>query len=580
MAGDAPPHKQLSKKRRTTKRRRFSGNQHNINQVEEQQQQQQQQQQPQQHNDVTSTPVTTSSTSASASKIDLSFYEEHNEKSVDGKTSSNVDMTCLYMFADINIITELFNLVGRCPECNTEVNFVVDFSKKKGQAQKVLITCAAAECTWTHSTYLSQTVDVGDHNRFDVNLRSIIAFREIGRGLNHIERFNRVMNMCPPYSHSNYDDMVKDVSTGYADALNESLDGAACNVKRCVVKPHQDDTSANDDDEDTVVEEEVVENVDGVVDCDVSLDGAWQRRGYESLIGFVSVIERCSDKVVDVEVMTKDCRSCKMWNDKKDDPGYTNWKLTHECQINHEGSSTSMESKGAVQIFNRSIEKHKLRYVNYIGDGDSSAFSKVTESDPYPGMRINKLECIGHIQKRVGAGLIKLTQDNPSIKGRGEGKLTKKVINTLQNYYGMAIRSSKGTNVMQMKVAIAAVLNHCVRKLDDDGKEDKADRHKYCPKNNDTWCKYQKSIMDGTNFKRDRINIAEDIYHKIRPVWMRLSESALLEKCLHGLTQNVNEAFNAFVWHRCPKVIFWVNVFLISLLLLQLLTLTMEHQAF
>ena len=88
--------------------------------------------------------------------------------------------------------------------------------------------------------------------------------------------------------------------------------------------------------------------------------------------------------------------------------------MTHECQINHEGSSTSMESKGAVQIFNRSIEKHKLRYVNYIGDGDSSA--RVTES---------------HVQKRVGAGLIKLTQDNPSIKGRGEGKLTKKVINTL-----------------------------------------------------------------------------------------------------------------------------------------------------
>ena len=94
-------------------------------------------------------------------------------------------------------------------------------------------------------------------------------------------------------------------------------------------------------------------------------------------------------------------------------------------------SSTSMESKGAVQIFNRSIEKHKLRYVNYIGDGDSSAFSKVLESDPYPGKQINKLECIGHIQKsRCRA--VKLTQDNPSIKGKGDGKLTKKVINTLQ----------------------------------------------------------------------------------------------------------------------------------------------------
>ena len=79
------------------------------------------------------------------------------------------------------------------------------------------------DCSWTHATYLSATVDVGDHNRSDVNLRSIIAFREIGRGLHQIERFNRVMNMYPPYSHSNYDDMVKDVSSGYADALNESL---------------------------------------------------------------------------------------------------------------------------------------------------------------------------------------------------------------------------------------------------------------------------------------------------------------------------------------------------------------------
>ena len=298
--------------------------------------------------------------------------------------------------------------------------------------------------------------------------------------------------MCPPYSHSNYEDMVKDLTSGYADALNESLDGAAINVKTNAVSPHQDDKhnhnddAHDDDDNDVVVEEDVVENEEGVVDCDVSLDGSWLRRGYASLNGFVSAIERCSDKVVDVEVMTKDCRSCKMWNDKKDDPGYTNWKLTHECQINHEGSSTSMESKGAVQIFNRSIEKHKLRYVNYIGDGDSSAFSKVLESDPYPGKQINKLECIGHIQKRVGAGLIKLTQDNPSIKGKGDGKLTKKVINTLQNYYGMAIRSSKDTNIIQMKIAIATVLSHCVRKLDHDDKEDKADRHKYCPKNDDT----------------------------------------------------------------------------------------------
>ena len=270
----------------------------------------------------------------------------------------------------------------------------------------------------------------------------------------------------------------------------------------------------------------------------------------------LSAIERVSDRVVDAETMTKSCRTCTIWKNKQADPGYANWKSTHDCLINHKGSSTSMESEGAVKIFNRSIDKYNLRYVNYIGDGDSSSFSKVVDSNPYPGTKVNKLECVGHIQKRVGANLIKLTQENSFIKGKGEGRLTKKVINTLQNYFGMAIRSCQETNVMKMKMAIAAVLCHCVRKVDENGKEDNPERHKYCPKDMDTWCKYQKSVNDGTEFQGDRINIAEEVYDMIRPVWLRLSENKLLEKCLHGRTQNVNEAFSAFVWHRCPKTIF------------------------
>ena len=32
-----------------------------------------------------------------------------------------------------------------------------------------------------------------------------------------------------------------------------------------------------------------------------------------------------------------------------------------------------------------------------------------------------------------------------------------------------------------------------------------------------------------------------------------LSSDALLEKCLHGLTQNQNESFNVTIWNRIPK---------------------------
>ena len=220
-------------------------------------------------------------------------------------------------------------------------------------------------------------------------------------------------------------------------------------------------------------------------DCDVSVDGSWQRKGYASLNG-LSAIESVSDKIVDIDVMTKDCRSCKYWESKEDETGYENWL------INHEGSSGSMETEGAVRIFNYSIEKNGLRYVNYIGDGDPSAFKKVHENNS-----VEKLECVGHIQKRVGAVLMTLVKDNKGIGGKGEGKITRKVIHTLQNYYGMAIRRAKNTSLLQMKMAIAAVLHHCTQKED----EDKDDRHKYYPSDGDAWCKYQRSKIEGVVFK-------------------------------------------------------------------------------
>ncbi len=65
-------------------------------------------------------------------------------------------------------------------------------------------------------------------------------------------------------------------------------------------------------------------------------------------------------------------------------------------------SSGSMESVGAVAMSQRSIEKHKLRYTEYIGDGDSSSFLEVKNPQPYEDLDIKKLECKGHVQKRVG----------------------------------------------------------------------------------------------------------------------------------------------------------------------------------
>lgn len=60
-----------------------------------------------------------------------------------------------------------------------------------------------------------------------------------------------------------------------------------------------------------------------------------------------------------------------------------------------------MEASGAVNIFRRSKDSRLLMYTQYLGDGDSASFKKVVESKPYvdPERGIEKLECVGHVQK-------------------------------------------------------------------------------------------------------------------------------------------------------------------------------------
>ena len=44
-------------------------------------------------------------------------------------------------------------------------------------------------------------------------------------------------------------------------------------------------------------------------------------------------------------------------------------------------------------------------------DGDTKSYALVVEKDHYPGKLVKKLECVGHIQKRVGARCCKMKQE-------------------------------------------------------------------------------------------------------------------------------------------------------------------------
>lgn len=133
------------------------------------------------------------------------------------------------------------------------------------------------------------------------------------------------------------------------------------------------------------------------------------------------------------------------------------------------------------------------RYAHYLGDGDSKGFLRVTEKNPH-GVEfiVNKLECVGHIQKRMGSRLRKLKSslgsktlsDNKPIGGRG--RLTNNAINIIQNYYGLAIRRNAG-NLEIIKSSIWTEYYHI-------SSTDANPMHNLCDKE---WCKYQKDTEEG-----------------------------------------------------------------------------------
>ena len=187
------------------------------------------------------------------------------------------------------------------------------------------------------------------------------------------------------------------------------------------------------------------------LDAAVSFDGTWAKRGFTSLTGVVFAISLDSGEVLDYAVLSKACQKCarKESQCEGDDERFQAWRREHlasgECDINFNGSSPAMEAEGASILWRRSIEIHNMRYKWMVSDGDSKAFNTV--ENVYEGCKVIKLDCVGHVQKRMGKHLLNLKarrkgklEDGKPIGGHG--RLTETKIKKLQKYYGLAIHQN------------------------------------------------------------------------------------------------------------------------------------------
>ena len=163
-----------------------------------------------------------------------------------------------------------------------------------------------------------------------------------------------------------------------------------------------------------------------------------------------------------------------------------------------------------------------------------------------------KKECVGHVQKRLGTRLTKLKSvhtkkklaDGKAIGGRG--RLTDKMIDPMQNYYGFAIHKNKN-NLIGIASDVRVGLYHLAS-------SDENPQHHLSPKGIDSWCSWQKDVANKTNLYKHKKRLPKIVVNVIQPIYDSLADHNLVSRCLDSYTQNPNESLNNLVWKHPYRV--------------------------
>ncbi|GFV26361.1 uncharacterized protein TNCV_516381 [Trichonephila clavipes] len=158
------------------------------------------------------------------------------------------------------------------------------------------------------------------------------------------------------------------------------------------------------------------------------------------------------------------------------------------------------------------------------GDGDCKAFDAVKKKNIYGNeYPIEKLECIGHVMKRMGTRLRRL---KAQLKGQILSDAVFRICGKLSGPFFLHKLST-----------------------------DEYPQHGFCPIGEDSWCGFKKAEASGKSYKHKN-SLPVAVVEAMRPIFRDLSHPDLLKKCLHGKTQNPNESFHNVVWSRVPKATF------------------------
>ncbi|XP_077506807.1 uncharacterized protein LOC144116021 [Amblyomma americanum] len=147
----------------------------------------------------------------------------------------------------------------------------------------------------------------------------------------------------------------------------------------------------------------------------------------------------------------------------------------------------------------------------------------------------------------MGTALRNLVQKCEKSLG-GKGRLTKALIDKLTDYYGWALRNNSN-DVAAMQRAVNAV-NASYYHVTSTEEEP---RHDFCLEGANSWCRHKVAEASDSPQPKHKYSLPGYVAEAMLPVYQRLSQASLLQRCLGEKMQNASESFHSVLWSLMPK---------------------------
>lgn len=82
---------------------------------------------------------------------------------------------------------------------------------------------------------------------------------------------------------------------------------------------------------------------------------------------------------------------------------------------------------------------------------------------------------------------------------------------------------------------------------------DNEPHHEHCPTGVNSWCKFNSAAASGQPAPAHKLQLPAHVRAALLPIYKRLSERELLERCQQGKTQNAIESLNNLIWSLQSK---------------------------